>query len=80
MKTYKVVVTPDAEEDLKRYLRYLKNVKLNPYAAKSVAEDYIATKKQLSAVAGSIRKPDSEKLCERDLKRFNFLKHDYFML
>lgn len=80
MKTYKVVITPDAEEDLKRYLRYLKNVKLNPYAAKSVAEDYIATKKQLSAVAGSIGKPDSEKLCERGLKRINFLKHDYFIL
>ena len=80
MKTYKVVITPDAEENLKRYLRYLKNVKMNPYAAKSVMEDYITTKKQLSTVAGAIREPDSEKLLERDLKRLNFLNHDYFIL
>ena len=27
MKTYKVLLTADAREDLKRYLSYLKNVK-----------------------------------------------------
>lgn len=34
MKTYKVVVTDEAQEAFKRYLRYVKNIKKNPYAAK----------------------------------------------
>lgn len=44
MKSYKVVVTIDAQEDIKRYLRYIRNVKKNPQAAKSILDDYIATR------------------------------------
>ena len=80
MKTYKVVVTDEAQEAFKRYLRYVKNIKKNPYAAKNILDDYIATRKQLSSCAGMLAEPESEKLRQRNLKRMNFLNHDYFIL
>lgn len=80
MKTYKVLLTADAREDLKRYLSYLKNVKKSPQAAKNVLNDYIDTRKELEKCAGSLADPDSQKLREWGLKRMNFLRHNYFML
>ena len=80
MKQYKVIVTPDAEEDLRKYVAYLRDVKKNPQAVKNVLEDFRDTKKSLKNVAGSIKEPDSEKLKERNLKRMNFLRHNYFVL
>ena len=80
MKQYKVIVTPDAEEDLRKYVAYLRDVKKNPQAVKNVLEDFRDTKKSLKNVAGSIKEPDSEKLKESGLKRMNFLRHNYFVL
>ncbi len=80
MKQYKVIVTPDAEEDLRRYVAYLHDVKKNPQAVKNVLEDFRDTKKSLQNVAGRLKEPDSEKLKERGLKRMNFLRHNYFVL
>ncbi|MCR5817271.1 MAG: type II toxin-antitoxin system RelE/ParE family toxin [Ruminococcus sp.] len=80
MKIYKVTVTPDAQDALKKYLRYLKSVKKSPQAAKSVMNDFIETRKELSACAGSLASPDNQKLRERSLKRMYFLHHSYFML
>lgn len=80
MKCYRVVVSIDAKEDLKRYIRYLRQVKLSPQAAKNVLEDFKATRKSLSICAGSIAQPISEKLRERGLRRLNFQKHNYFLL
>ena len=80
MKRYRVVVSVNAKEDLRRYLRYLKEVKHNGQAAKNVMDDFRATRKKLSDVAGSLADPDSDKLKERGLKRINFLKHNYFIL
>lgn len=80
MKSYKVVVTINAQEDIKRYLRYIRNVKKNPQAAKSILDDYIATRMHLSTCAAMLADPDSEILKQRKLKRMNFLKHDYFIL
>ncbi len=80
MKRYRVLVTPDAEADLKIYLSYLRNVKKNPQAVKSVLEDFRNTKNDLKSVARSQPEPDSEKLKARGLKRINFKKHNYFLL
>jgi len=80
MKRYRVLVTPDAEADLKIYLSYLRSVKKNPQAVKSVLEDFRNTKNDLKSVARSLPEPDSEKLKARGLKRINFKKHNYFLL
>jgi len=75
MKSYKVVVTVDAQEDIKRYLRYIRNVKKNPLAAKNILDDYIATRMHLSTCAAMLADPDSEILKQRKLKRMNFLRY-----
>ncbi len=80
MKTYHVKVSPEAKADLKRYRDYLLYRKKNSQAAKNVVQDFYATASQLRTIAGSIRKPDSEILRIRKLKRINFLKLDYFLL
>ena len=80
MKRFRVIVTPDAESELRKYLAYLRRVKKNPQAAKNVLEDFRETKKILSSVAKSLSDPDSEKLRERGLKRINFGRHNYFLL
>ena len=80
MKQYRVIVTPDAEEDLKCYLAYLRKIKRNPQAVKNVLKDFTDTKKSLARTAGSIGEPDSEMLKFRGLKRINFLRRNYFLL
>ena len=80
MKQYRVIVTPDAERDLKCYLIYLRKVKKNPQAVKNVLKDFADTKKSLARTAGSIGEPKSEMLRARELKRINFSRHNYFLL
>lgn len=80
MGIFGVEVLPEAEEDLRKYIRYLKFVKQSDQAADNLMRDYIDTRMQLSRVAGSIRNPDSKKLRQRGLKRINFLRHNYFLL
>ena len=60
MKRYRVVVTPDAEEDLRKYLLYLRDKKKNPQAVRNVLKDFRATKKSLCNVAGSLKEPENE--------------------
>ncbi len=76
----RIVVTPVAAEDLRRYMAYLSKVKKNPQAVKNVLQDFRETKEHLSYVAASISEPASEELRRRGLKRMNFMKHNYFML
>ena len=80
MKALRVIVTPDAENDLRTYLSYLRDVKKSPQSLKSVLEDFRETKNVLSTVARSLQEPESEDLKLRGLKRINFRKHNYFML
>ena len=80
MKVFQVIVTPNAEEDFKKYLSYLRDVKKNPQAVQSVIEDFRDTKNTLSNMAGSLAEPKSEQLRRRGLKRINFLRHNYFLL
>lgn len=81
MKLYKISVSPDAKEDLRNALRYLKYRLKNPQVARNVMDDYIETRKLLSRSAGSIQAPDSASILgSRNLKRINFSQHDYFLL
>ena len=50
MKKFKVYVTPTVKEDLRRYLGYVRKKLKNPLTAKSIAEDFRETKKDLSKV------------------------------
>lgn len=80
MKKYRVVVTKEAQKDLRGKLAYIRNKLKNPQAVKNVYADYKLTRKELEKVAGTIHEPDSEVLKQRKLKRINFRSHQYFML
>ncbi len=80
MKRRSVIVTPDAEDDLRKYLSYLRNKKKNPQAVKNVLSDFRETTQKLSDIADSIATPESAELNRRGLKRYNFLRHRYFVL
>ena len=55
MKEYKVKVTPEALEDLNRYLSYILFVLKNEQAFDAVLDDYYETIEQLTRVASSIQ-------------------------
>ena len=80
MKEYKVTITPEALEDLNRYLSYLLFVKKNEQAYDAVLADYYETIDSLSMLAGA--RPDSQKaeLTERGIKEIYFQRHDYVLL
>ena len=42
--------------------------------------DFRETRKQLQNVAGSLQDPESDALRQRNLKRINFIHHNYFLL
>ncbi len=77
---YKVLITPDAEEDIDRFIAYLINEKNSKQAARNVLEDFEATIQSLSVVAGSLKLCDNPRLSELGYRRINFLSHRYFML
>ena len=77
---YKVVVTSDAEEDLDRFIRYLLYEKRSEQAATNVLNDFEATIRSLSQVAGSLKLCDNPRLKTLGYRKINFLSHRYFML
>ena len=76
----KVVVSEEALSDLRRYVNYLMHAKKNPQAAANLLDDYDQTVDELASVAGSLKICDSPNMKKRNLRRINFLHHDYFML
>lgn len=80
MKKYKVVITKQAQDDLRGKLAYIRDHLKNPQAVQSVYNDYKLTRIALEEAAETIREPDSVELKKRDLKRINFRTHNYFML
>lgn len=80
MKHYRVVVTKQAQMDLRDKLAYIRDYLKNPQAVQSVYDDYKQTRRVLEDTAGTIKEPENLKLKERGLKRVNFRKHNYFML
>ena len=77
---YKVVVTSDAEEDLDRFIRYLLFEKRSEQAATNVLNDFEATIRSLSQVAGRLKLCDNPQLKTLGYRKINFLSHRYFML
>lgn len=77
---YRIIITPDAKEDLERYINYLLYEKKSKQAAKNVLDDFESTIQMLENVAGSIKLCDNEKLKKLGYRRINFLSHRYFML
>ncbi len=80
MKKYRIIVAPRAQKDIRKYINYLRNVKKSTQAAQALFDDYRKTQKRLAETADIIKDPDNEKLKERQLKRINFVKHNYFLL
>ena len=80
MKTYRVIILPEAKQDLRRYRDYLLKEKKSSQAAKNLVLDFNETASKLRTVASSLREPDSIELKTRGLKRINFRRHDYFLL
>lgn len=77
---YRVVVTPDAEDDFECFLTYLLMKRNNPQAARHFIDDFEATKQRLATVAGSIKLCDNECLKQNGYRRLNFIEMDYFVL
>ena len=50
-----MIVTPEAEKELKGYIAYLRSVKKNPQAVRNVLNDFKDTKTSLGNVAGSLK-------------------------
>ena len=80
MKKYRVVITKQAQNDLRQKLSYIRDHLKNPQAVQSMYSDYKKTRAALAENAGSIHEAESDKLKERNLKRINFRNHNYFML
>lgn len=80
MKTYSVIVEPEAKKQMRRHLSYIKNKLKNPQAAENVYHDFLASVGKLSTTAGSIKEPEDETLIKRGLKRKNLDQHEYFVL
>ena len=80
MKKHRVVITKQAQADLRGKLAYIRDHLKNPQAVRSVYDDYKLTRKALEEVAETMREPDSGELRKRELKRINFRTHNYFML
>ena len=80
MKTYQVIIEPEAKRQIRRHLFYIKTRLKNPQAAESVYTDFLTSAGKLSTAAGSIKEAEDEELIRRNLKRKNFDRHEYFML
>ena len=80
MKKYRVVITKQAQTDLRDKLSYIRDHLKNRQAVQSVYDDYKSTRKALELVASTVRESESLKMKQRGLKRINFRTHNYFML
>ena len=77
---YRIVVTPEAENDLDRFIKYILFEKKSEQAAKNVLDDFEETLDELASVAESLKLCENPKLKRNGYRRINFLKHRYFMM
>lgn len=80
LKTYRVIMSPRAQEMLDEYLYYILTEFQDPDTADKVSYDALLTIDQLSSAAGSlgpVRDPD---LAGLGYKKINFVHHDYVMI
>ena len=78
MRTWRVVVSDDVQDDLDNFVYYLLVEKLNRQAAKAVLDDYDETIEELSKVAGILR--PLEDLDLRDYRKIRLRRHNYYLL
>ena len=70
---YRVLITPDAENDLEEFVKYLVIDKKNKQAAENLLNDFELTLENLERVAGSLRYCDNPRLSELGYKKNHFL-------
>ena len=80
MKQFKVIVAPEAEEQIQRYLAYILFVFRREDAYEAVKKDYLNTLKRLRTEAGIIGESRFKQLRDRELKQIFFKSHDYVIL
>ena len=80
MVSYDVVISPKALSQLNDYVDYIQYTLLNPQAAELVWQDAIATRDQLSKVAGSLGLCRNQTLRDLGYRCIGFKKHKYAML
>lgn len=80
MDSFKVIIAPEALEQLNACVRYIRCTLLNPSAAESVYNDAIETGAELAKVAGRLRFCDNEKLRHYGYRTITFRHHQYLMI
>lgn len=81
MKTWEVQVIPRVENRLMGILSYIaENPLYNPDAARAVFEDFEATVKMIGKLGDSVAVGAHPIMQKRNLRRMNFLKHDYYLI
>ncbi len=80
MKKYRVRLTKEAREQLRRHLQYIYNVLQNAQAAKAIRDDVRETQEALSEIADSIKSSDNPRLAKRGIKKIHLRRHNYVML
>ena len=80
METYRIEITPDAEADVENCYRYILETYHSWDTADAFLDDYGETLEKLRLGAGRLKIGDHPLMQARGIRRWNFLKHDYFML
>lgn len=80
MDSFKVIIAPEALEQLNSCVRYIRCILLNPTAAESVYDDAIETGAELSTVAGSLKFCDNERLRRYGYRAITFRRHQHVMI
>ncbi|MCD8045752.1 MAG: type II toxin-antitoxin system RelE/ParE family toxin [Clostridiales bacterium] len=80
MDSFKVIIAPEALEQLNACVRYIRCTLSNPSAAESVYNDAIETGAELAKVAASLKFCDNEKLSRYGYRAITFRHHQYLMI
>jgi plasmid stabilization system protein ParE len=80
MDSFDVVISPKALAQLDSYIDYIQHTLLNPQAAERVWRDALATRAQLSTVAGSLALCKNPALHDLGYRCIAFQSHRYAML
>ena len=80
METYRIEITPDAETDVENCYRYIIGTFRSWETADAFLEDYCESLEKLRLVAGRLKTGEHPLMKSREIRRWNFLRHDYFIL
>lgn len=80
LKTYRVVMSPRAQELLDDYLSYIITEFGDPDTADRVSNDALRTIDTLRNIAGNLEFLKDPELRKRGYRKINFISHDYLMI